>query len=165
MHMMPTAAQASLRADRDYLALLEAQSTWPTRYHFARINPTAPSAFPIQGLNAPHMGPPQIPHFNKLLPANFRVDVRSSQHRLQTELFGRAPYIALGRGIMNHVDTNTMLQQGNPIFERGNRVLAEKPWDRRDFVTMPADLKNLPVETRKGALTRVGPQYLQPHDE
>lgn len=165
MSMMPSAAQVSLRTDRDYIALLDAQSSWPTQYHFARINPTAPSAFPIQGLNAPHMGPAQIPQYNKLLATNFRIDVRSSQNRLQTELFGRSPYIALGRGILNHVDTNTALLHGNPIYERGNRVLVERPWDRSQFVTVPAELKNLPVDTRKGRMTRMNPQYLQPRDD
>lgn len=161
---LPPVQNAGLRADNDYLKLLEAESTWAFKYNFAQVNPANARRYPIQGLNAPHMGPSQVCAFNKLLPYNFRVEHRSSRNRLHTELFGRAPYIALGRGVMFHVDDSTKLQQGNPVFDRGNRVIMERPWDRRQFVTIPDDLKTLPVETRKGQITRMAPQYLQPHD-
>lgn len=164
MNVLPRASNGGLRSDRDYLALLEAESTWPAKYHFARMNPGNPRWAPIQGLNAPHIGPAQVGVFNTLLPRHFRVQHRSSQNRLETELFGRSPYIALGRGIMFHVDDSTKLQQGNPLFDKGGRLVAERTWDRRDFVTIPDQLRNLPVETRKGQVTRQCPQYLQPHD-
>lgn len=161
---IPSASQVSLRADPDYIALLSAESTWPFKYRMGSINPTAPRAHPIQGLNAPAVGPGQIDAYNRLLPVNFRMDVRSSQHRPQTQLFGTAPYIALGRGVMHHVDTNSMLQQGNPLFDRGNRTVTERRFDTMDFVTIPEDLRQLP-ELRKGQMTRMGPQYIrQPHD-
>lgn len=160
----PNAAQASLRTDPNYIALLEAQSTWPFSYRFGRVNPTNPRAHPIQGLNAPSWGPSQVDTFNRLLPVNFRMDVRSSQHRPTTELFGTAPYIALGRGVLHHVDVNSMLQQGNPLFDRGNRTVTERGWDRAHFVTIPDDLRNIPFETRKGETTRISPQYMQPHE-
>lgn len=161
---LPPAQNAGLRADNDYLRLLEAESTWAFKYNQAQVNPGDPRRFPIQGLNAPHMGPSQVATYNRLLPYNYRVEHRSSRNRLETELFGRAPYIALGRGVMFHVDDSTKLAQGNPLFDRGNRVIMERPWDRRQFVTIPHDLKTLPVETRKGQITRMAPQYLQPHD-
>lgn len=161
---IPPAAQAALRADPDYLRLLEAESTWAFKYHLTRTNPWTPRAFPVQGLNNPAMGPGQVDAYNSLLPSHYRVKHRASQNRPQTELFGTAPYIALGRGIMHHVDVNSMLQQGHWTQDRGQRVLMEREFDRKHFVSIPAALRNLPFETRKGEGTRVSPEYLQPHD-
>lgn len=162
---LPNAAQAGLRADRDYLALLEAESTWPTRYVLSAPQPLQVRRYPIQGLNRPAIGPEQIDAFNSLLPVNFRVQTRASQNRPQTELFGTAPYLALGRGVAQHVDVSTALLQGNPLFDRGNRVLEERPWPREQFVTVPAELRDLPVDTRLGEVTRLAPEYQkQPRD-
>lgn len=162
---LPNASQAGLRADRDYLALLEAESTWPTRYMLSRPQPLHPRQYPIQGLNNPAIGPGQVDAYNTLLPTHFRVQTRASQNRPQTELFGTAPYLALGRGVAQHVDVSTMLLQGNPLFDRGNRVLEERAWPREQFVTVPAELRDLPVDTRLGEFTRSAPEYQkQPRD-
>ena len=162
---LPNALQAGLRADRDYLSLLEAESMWPTRYVLAAPQPLHPRQYPIQGLNRPAIGPAQVDAYNALLPAHFRVHTRASQNRPQTELFGTAPYLALGRGVAQHVDVSTMLQQGNPLFDRGNRVLEERPWPREQFVTVPAELRDLPNDTRLGEWTRMNAEYQkQPHD-
>lgn len=160
---VPNAAQAALRADPAYLRLLEAESTWAFKYHASRPNPVAPQRFPIQGLNNPAWGPRQVDAYNALLPGHYRVHTRAAQNRPLTELFGTAPYLALGRGILNHVDTNTTLLQGNPINDR-NRRLSEREWDRTAFVTVPKELRELPFDTRKSATTRVSPEYAQPHD-
>ena len=163
---IPPASQAALRADKNYIALLEAESTWAFKYQFTRPNPAWPRAFPIQGLNLPRPGPAQMDAYNSLLPAHFRAKVRASQNRPQTELFGTAPYVALGRGVMHHVDTNTALLHSNPVHERGSRVLTEREWDTRAFITVPRELRELPVDLRVGQTTRVAPSYLQrqPHD-
>lgn len=161
---LPRSSNGGLRADLDYLELLNAESTWAFKYNVSRLNPIHPRIYPIQGLNAPHMGPRQVVDYNRLLPRHFRVQHMSSEHRLETELVGRAPYTALGRGIMHHVDDNTKLQQGNPLFDKGNRVIMERAWNRQDFVHIPEELRNLPVETRKGMITRMSPRFLQPHD-
>lgn len=161
---IPPASQAALRADRDYLALLEAQSTWPFKYNFTRTNPWTPRAYPVQGLSRSAWGPGQVDAFNSLLPANYRVKHRASQNKPQTELFGTAPYIALGRGIMYHVDVSSMLLQGNMVQERGSRILTERQFDRKQFITVPDTLRNLPVDMRRGEATRSGPEYMQPHD-
>ena len=159
----PPATQAALRADPAYLGLLEAESTWALKYNFSRPNPAAPRRLPIQGLNNPAPGPSQIDALNTLLPINYRVQTRAAHDRPQTELFGRAPYVALGRGVLNHVDTSTQLQQGNPAIDR-TRQLSERQWYRADFVSPPKELTQLPFETRKSAMTRVAPDYAQPRD-
>lgn len=160
----PNASQASLRADRSYITMLEAESTWPMKYTFSRPNPMTPRAFPVQGLNAPAIGPGQVATFNRLLPQNFRIQNRASQHRLQTELFGTAPYVALGRGILQHVDVSTGLIQGHNVSTRGSRwESAEKMYDRKAFIDVPRELREL-EELRMGTMTRVAPSYAQPHD-
>lgn len=161
--MLPNASQAALRADPSYIGLLEAESTWAAKYNFSRPNPTAPRRFPIQGMHRPSFGPTEVDAYNALLPQNFRVQTRAAHNRPQTELFGRAPYVALGRGVLNHVDTSTLLKHGNPIIDR-TRQLSERQWDRASFVTVPKELRDLPHESRLGELTRVGPEYAQPHD-
>lgn len=162
---IPPASQAALRADRDYISLLEAESTWAFKYQFTRPNPAWPRSFPIQGLNLPRPGPGQMDAYNSLLPVHYRTQVRASQNRPKTELFGTAPYTALGRGVMHHVDVSSMLMQANPVNERGSRVLVEREWDTRSFITVPRELRDLPVDLRVGQTTRVGPAYMQPHDD
>ncbi len=161
---IPPAAQAALRADPDYLRMLEAESTWAFKYHLTRTNPWTPRAFPVQGLAHQGVGPSQVDAYNSLLPANYRVKHRASQNRPQTELFGTAPYTALGRGPLRYTDTSTLLQQGSWVPSRGSRAVAEVDFNRFDFVNVPRELTALPHELRYGAMTRVGPAYLQPHD-
>lgn len=158
------ASDASLGADPAYVRLLEAESTWPNKYRFAQPNPSDPRRFPMWGL--PAQGTPTccIADFNRLLPANFRVATRASQNRLQTPLYGRAPYRLVGRGDLLFTDVSTQLQQGLYDPNRGSRVgVEEASLDRFDFVDVPRDLRDLPWDTRKGSSTRRSPEYmLQP---
>lgn len=163
LNTLMSASQASLRADKQYIDLLEAESTWAAKYLFSQPNPVAPRRFPMMGLNAPNMGPGQMPTYNDMLPQHYRVMHRASHNKPQTELFGTAPYIALGRGVLSHVDTSSALLQSNYVPERGSRVLMEAPWTRSQYVTVPEELKQL-REMRLGQMTRVGPEYMQPHD-
>lgn len=162
----PQASQASLRADPNYVQLLAAESAWPYQYAMSRPNPVSARAFPVQGLIRSGVGPGTVDVYSTLLPAHYRVAKRASQNRLQTELVGRAPYTALGRGLAYHVDTNSKLVQGNSTPRDTSRAqLSESTWDRRQFVTMPADLRDLPHELRFGEMTRTAPSYAQPHDD
>lgn len=163
--MPASAAQTSLRTDPQYTDLLAAQSAWPMQYAMSRPNPVDSRARPMQGLVASAMGPQDIAAYNTLLPQAYRVSKRASQNRPQTELVNTAPYVALGRGIANNVDASTALQQGNRTMRDASRAsLAERTWDRMDFVTMPSELRRLPDDLRFGEMTRVGPSYAQPHE-
>lgn len=158
----PTAQQTMLHTDPAYARLLEAQSMWPTRYVFATTRP-AGCDLPIDGRTAQYVGPNQVTAYNALLPRHERVRVRASQHRPRTELYGTAPYM-IRRGQSAQVDDWTKLQQSNWVSAAGSRqATAEATYDILDFVTVPSQLLNLP-ETRLGKLTRVGPEYMQPHD-
>lgn len=161
---LPNTRSTTLKADKAYIDLLEAESTWAMKYVFSNTNPLEPRQHPIMGLNAPNTGGCQMKQYNSMLPRNFRMQTRASQNRLHTELFGTAPYMALGRGVLKHVDVSTMLQQGNWVPEGPSRTLMESKWDRNQFVTIPKELKQLKPELRYGSMTRVGPSYMQPHD-
>lgn len=157
----PTAQQTMLHTDPAYARLLEAQSMWPTRYVFATTWP-AGCDLPIDGRTAQYVGPSQVGAYNALLPRNERMRVRASQNRLTTELYGTAPYM-IRRGQNAQVDAWSKLQHSAWVPVTGSRqATAEATYDVLDFVTVPSQLLNLP-ETRLGKLTRVGPDYLQPH--
>ena len=159
---MLNARDTTLRADKAYLDLLEAQSTWASKYVFTRPNPVNPQAVPMWA-SVPGYGH-QVAAYNRMLPAHSRVEVRASESRPQTQLYGTAPYRAQGRGTLLHTDVSTTMMHGNWITSKGSRVLTELPLDRYDFITIPEDLKRLPFESRFGQITRVGPAYAQPHD-
>lgn len=159
-------AQATtLRADKAYIDLLEAESTWPFKYVFSRTNPVNPRRNPMWGLNDQGVPIGGVAVYNRLLPANYRMQVRAAHNRPQTELFGTAPYIALGRGPLRYPDTSSLLQQGNWVPGRGSRTLSEVDYNRFDFVTLPKGLtEQTGADLRYGAMTRVGPAYMQPHE-
>ena len=164
LHGMLSASATTLRADADYIRLLEAESTWPALYRFARPNAVQARTHPIQGLH--WLGVPAcgVDVYSRLLPRHFRVHTRAAQNRPQTELYGTAPYVALGRGGLMHVDTETRLQHGDWVQGKGSRSVSELDFDRFDFVTLPGELKKLNPEMRYGQITRVGPSYMQPRD-
>jgi len=162
---MLSARETTLRADRAYIQLLEAESTWPNKYVFSRTNPVNPRTNPMWA-DVPGVPGAAVDAYNRLLPINFRMQTRSSQNKPQTQLFGRAPFIARGKGELRYTDTSTMLQQSNWVPGRGSRKLTEMNVDRNDFVTIPRDLATLPFESRLGQMTRTGPSYMQrqPHE-
>lgn len=159
---MLSARDTTLRADKAYIDLMEAESTWAFKYVFTNTNPVDPRRDAMWA-DVPGVAPAAIPVFNRLLPENYRMKHRASQNRPRTELFGTAPYRGLGRGVLDHVDVSTQLQQGNWVPEKGSRILTEIELNRREFVTIPADLRELPFESRYGAMTRAAPAYMQPH--
>lgn len=154
----------TLRADKAYIDLLEAESTWPFKYVFSRTNPIEPQRNPMWA-DVPGVPGRGIPVYNKLLPTNFRMQTRASQNRPQTELFGTAPYTALGRGPLKYPDVSSLLQQSNWVAGRGSRTVTEADMHRFDFVSVPKELSALPFESRYGKMTRTGPAYMQPHDD
>jgi hypothetical protein len=155
----PTAAQAALESDPAYIRMLEARSTWPYKYNMEFTQPRCVGT-PIWGLNAPHVGTKQVDTYNKLLPRHMRVHLRASHNRPQAELYGTAPYMAIGRGSLLYPDIDNSLRNGNWVPSERNRILSETHYDRRDFIRIPRELRDLPFESRFGQMTRVGPEYL-----
>lgn len=164
---MQSAQATSLRTDHAYTQLLEAQSVWPFLYNFARTNPVNSRPRPIQGLWSQGVPPAEVPQYNRLLPAHFRIKHRASQNRPQTELFGTAPYRALGRGTARHIDASSALLLGGDwgALKGSRSATTERQFDRSYFVTIPADLRRLETELRYGVTTRMSPSYAQPHED
>ena len=160
------ARDAALASDPAYIRLLEAQSVWPGNYVFGTTMPVNTCQAPLWGGNRAHVGPGQVPAYNAMLSSHSRVDRRASQHRLQTELYGRAPLMRL-RNFDANVDSGSRLRWGEAVHKEGARRLTETDLSRPDFLTLPEALTALP-ETRLGRLTRGGPDYIdaqaaQPH--
>jgi hypothetical protein len=157
---MRTARQTSLRTDEQYTRLLDAQSRWPLGYVMGTTQPTNPYRRAIDGQATVHVGPRQVDGFNRLLASHTRTKVRASQNRPQTELFGTAPYIALGRGHLRDIDASNEMHYGTTVTNMNlpKRVLMEQPFDRYDYI----DIKPSAVDIRLGAMTRLGPQYVRP---
>lgn len=161
---MQNARETALRTDRSYINLLEAESTWPFKYAFSRPNPVDPRRTPMWG-QVPGVPSRQVDLESRLQPVHFRVQTRAAHNKPQTELFGTAPYTALGRGQLKYVDIASLLQQGNLVSSRGSKTLCELDLWRYDFVSLPPELRNLPFDSRLSQATRLGPDYLQPHDD
>lgn len=153
-----SARRTALETDPAYIKLMEAQSTWPYRYNMGVPQPKCVGT-PIMGLNAPHVGTGQVDAYNTLLPRHMRVKVRASRNRPQTELYGTAPYMALGRGALLYPDVDTQLRMSNRVSRDRNRALMETNLTRKEFVHIPRELRELPFDSRMGAMTRVGPEY------
>ena len=158
---MLSAKDTTLRADRAYIQLLEAASTWPTKYVFTRTNPVNPRALAMWA-EVPGVPAAAVDTYNRLLPISFRSQVRSAENKPQTALYGTAPF--LGRGQLAYTNTSSLLQQGQFVPGRGSRTVTEIDMRRSDFVTIPTSLSSLPFEARLGELTRFAPTYSQPHD-
>jgi hypothetical protein len=157
---MRTARQTSLQTDVEYTRLLDAQSRWPLGYVMGNTQPTNPFRRAIDGQATVHVGGRQVESLNRLLPLYTKMEQRPSQYRPQTELFGTAPYVAIGRGHLRNIDaSNAALFGAKPTqMNLPRRILVERPVDRTQYI----DVKPAVERQRAGLMTRVGPQYLRP---
>lgn len=159
---MLTARETTLRADKAYIDLMEAESTFPLRYVFNNTQPVNPRRTPMWA-DVPGVPACAIDTYTKLLPYHYRLQHRASQNRPQTELFGRAPYRAQGRGDLEHIDASNRMRFANRIPDRASRIFTEEvELDRFEFVTVPKLLRDLPFDSRMGRMTRSAPGYVQP---
>ncbi len=157
---MQTAKYTALKSDREYVKLLDAQSRWPFGYVMSMPQPVNAFRRAIEGQTTVYVGARQVRGFNHLLPRFTRMQVRASQNKPETELFGTAPYVALGRGHLRNIDaSNTLYYGAKPTnLNLPRRTIVETPLDRTDFI----DYEPTAADFRLGAMTRVGPQYLKP---
>lgn len=157
---MRSAQSTSLHSDARYVRLLDAQSRWPNQYVMAQTQPQQLRDRAIDGQATAHVGKEQVTTYNTLLSEHTRVKVRASQNRPQTELFGTAPYVALGRGHLHNIDASNAARF--PVFTDLNmpkRILTERQLDRWDYVTYKPRVE---ATQRGGVLTRIGAQYVRP---
>lgn len=157
---MRTARETSLKSDVEYVRLLDAQSRWPAQYVMSNTQPVNPARRAIDGQSTVHVGPRQVVPYNNLLGEHTRTRVRASQNKPQTELFGTAPYVAVGRGHLRNIDASNAALFGaiNTSMNLPHRILSERQLNRFDFI----DYKPRVERQRTGLVTRMGPQYVRP---
>jgi hypothetical protein len=151
----------TLKTDRQYTDLLDAQSKWPNQYVMSTTQATSRQGVPIDGRAQVHVGGSQIDTFNRLLPEFTTVRHRRSENKPQTELFGTAPYVAQGRGHLQNVDASNAAWFGAEVTHMNDprrQNLAEARIDRFDFL----DVRPSAADLRLGQITRAAPKYLRP---
>lgn len=157
-----TLAQAQLRNDMSYLRLLDSDSTAPYKY----VVGYAPRQEPrwLQGRVAVGVGGAEVDG-DATLQRNrdhyTRVVLPAASNQPNTELFGTAPFMALGRGgLTNNQGAALNFVQGRADTPRRTRVLTEeKPWDRFEFLGSRPRVEDT-MQQRAGVGTRAGPVYM-----
>lgn len=93
------------------------------------------------------------------IPTATRTRRLKSQDHVSTEMFGTAPYLGRGDGIMLHVDVANRLRDGVPTLrgDRSDRRWAEMPLDRWDFVNQTPAVQS--IAEQLGAQSRLVPIY------
>jgi hypothetical protein len=115
----------------------------------------------IDGQQNVHLGPQQVIPYNQLLGEHTRVKMRAAHYKPQTELFGTAPYVAVGRGHLHNIDASNAVRFG-ALPTNSNvpkRVLHERQLERWDYLDHKPRVE---PGQRAGILTRIGPQYVRP---
>lgn len=147
---------ARLNDDQAYVRAMTNMSQFPYKYH-TRFSPW--NACPITNCNKQfRTGPFQVDTLNDLID---NVPTRVLEHgkRINTELFGTAPFRARGDGHLFAPDASNMLMR-NPVTEqRCGRPLSEKDTPRFDYIAFPNQAE---WWRRGGESSRLGPIYVQP---
>ena len=157
-----TLAQAQLRNDMSYLRLLDSESTMPYKY----LVGYAPRQEPrwLQGRVAIGVGGAEVDGDSMLQRArdhSTRVVLPAASSKPNTELFGTAPFMALGRGgLTNNQGLALNFTQGRADIPRRTRLLTEeKSWDTFAFLGSKPRVEDT-LQQRAGAATRAGPVYM-----
>ena len=148
---------AHLREDAAYLKYADRRSRYPLDYLFAY---QAYGSCPVSNCNRSfHTGRHQVDASNDLQDAVPSRVWNHGANRIETPLYGTAPYRARGDGEMLAIDASNSLVRGSLAPKHCGRSLAEVEtlrWDNND-------LPNAVEGWRRGGVpTRGGPQYLQP---
>ena len=157
-----TLAQAQLRNDMSYLRLLDSDSTMPYKY----VVGYAPRQEPrwLEGRVAIGVGGAEVDDDSMLQRArdhSTRVVLPAASNKPNTELFGTAPFMALGRGgLTNNQGLALNFTQGRADIPRRTRLLTEeKNWDTFAFLGSKPRVEDT-LQQRAGAATRAGPVYM-----
>lgn len=157
-------------ADPQYINMRAAESGFAYNYAMSIPQPVNPRAHPLGPIwNENKSGVPRcaIDVSSRLRGEFYRVRTLSAHVHPTGGLPGsRAPYTMLGRGELYNTDVSTMLR--NKAFQDRSTAkakIAETRWAQSGFAEVPAPLRNLDGQTlRKGEVTRVAPEWMQPHD-
>ncbi len=157
-----TLAQAQLRNDMSYLRLLDSESTAPYKY----VVGYAPRQEPrwLEGRVAIGVGGGEVDDDSKLQRArdhHTRVVLPAASNQPNTELYGTAPFMALGRGgLTNNQGLALNFAHGRADIPRRTRLLTEeKPWDRFEYLGSKPRVEET-IQQLSGVSTRSGPVYM-----
>lgn len=145
-----------LNDDWAYVQAMTQQSKFPFEYHtrFAPVN-----ACPISQCNKQlRAGPQQVDTLNTLV-ENLPTRVLEQGNRINTELFGTAPFRARGDGHLLSPDVSNRLMRQPVGQQRCARPLAETEYPRFEYIAFP---NNAEWWRRGGESSRMGPIYVQP---
>lgn len=145
--------------NRAFINLTRDQSTWPLTYIFGATQPVDPRR-PALGLNAPGVNSDAVTTYNEIgVPPTSRTKRLKSQQEISTELYGTAPYLGSGDGVMFNIETSTRLRDSIPMLRgyRSKYITADKPYDTWSFNYVPNAAQ--PVLTQVGVQSRAEPAY------
>lgn len=147
---------AHLQDDWTYVRAMESQSQFPFKY-ITRFSPW--NGCPITNCNKQfRAGPYQVDTLNRLI-SNEPTRILEQGNRINTELFGTAPFRARGDGHLLMPDVSNALMRNGLTHQRCARPLSEKDWDRFEFNAIPNSAE---WWRRGGESSRLGPIYVQP---
>ena len=147
-------ASAGLRDDSGYVDYWNRRSQAPLQYFMgfqAGKPPADIQGKPVVGAGSDRVGVDRAFRYT-------RVETMPAEHRLETPLYGTAPFRATGDGVLVHTDVSTRLQIGDRMGARGREQLAEVNLEhlRRQFVGAVPRVEDA---MRAGANTRAPPVY------
>jgi len=122
-----------------HMELSRDQSTWPFQYLTTQTQPIHPRR-PALGLNAPGVTGAVIDVYNQVgVPPTSRTKRMKSQEQINTELYGTAPYLGSGDGIMFDVGTSTTLRDSVPMLrgERSRHHVSDVSYNQWYYLTVP----------------------------
>jgi hypothetical protein len=145
-----------LNDDWGYVKTMENQSMFPYRY-LTRFAPW--QGCPISNCNKQfRTGPMQINTWNTLA-ESMPTRILEKGSRINTELFGTAPFRARGDGHLFAPDVSNALMRNSETSVRCARPLAETELPRFDYIAFPNQAE---WWRRGGESSRLGPVYVQP---
>lgn len=145
-----------LNDDWAYVRSMEKQSVFPFKYR-TRFSPW--NACPITNCNKQfRAGPYQVDTLNVLID-NAPTRVLEHGNRINTPLFGTAPFRARGDGHLMTPEASNTLMRSSIGQQRCGRPLSEQVVDRFDYIGLPNQAE---WWRRGGESSRLGPIYVQP---
>ena len=127
----------SPHSDTQYSDIMRDQSTWPGIYTLTQTQPTD-AHHGILGLNAPGVAGGSIDVYNMIgvFPPSRTLRLKSEQE-INTELYGTAPYLGSGDGIMFNVEKSTQMRDSIPELRgaRSRHWIDDRSYNRWDFVS------------------------------
>ena len=136
--------------------LTQPDPTWQYQWVTSRPRPADPQR-PIFG--GPTVGAGAVAEaFNSVaIPTATRVRRLRSEDHVSTEVYGTAPYLGRGDGIMLHVETSNRLRDGIPVLRGDKGRYSEYPISRWHFVDQPLAVQS--VNDQLGEQARLMPIY------